>query len=390
MATLKQWLGLEKRADQLTDRLPAGYNPTPASLESFYSAGSVFGEPANTNISGLQRAAARLYASCLSTATFESSPALQGMTPAVLFHIAETIITRGEVFLFIDPRDLSLIPAPYAFVEMGGYNPSGWQFRLNLAGPSANTDMLVGQDAVLHIQWAADYTQPWVGVNPFDHAAGQAALRYEKALSADGAAPVLQFLSIPQSIANPAIEATAQRDNEAAVRKELQDAYNSTLSGIRRAEGGGLTIGSSFKGTQPRGGSPFSQSDAAAYAGNARADDKPIRWGPEPHAQMMAAYTQAATTALSACNIPPGLILGGLDGSASKEQYRQFYLTGLQSLAGLVEAEVRRKLGPVELVFDKLQAADIQARSRAYKGFIDAGMSSDDALKLVGLMETPQ
>ena len=37
MARILSWLGLERRADVLTDRLPAGYNPQPSSLGEFYS-----------------------------------------------------------------------------------------------------------------------------------------------------------------------------------------------------------------------------------------------------------------------------------------------------------------------------------------------------------------
>ena len=192
------------------------------------------------------------------------------------------------------------------------------------------------------------------------------------------------YLSVPQSVANPPHEAAALREHEQSIRKALQDAYGSSFAAIQQASGGGLAVGSSFRGSEARGPS-LSQHDAPAFAGDSRSGDKPVRWGPEPHAQQIKAYERVASTALAACAIPPDLVLGGADGASAKENFRQFYLLGVQSLAAIIEAEVRLKLGDIKLGFDKLLASDIQARSRAYAQFLAGGMSSQAALELVGL-----
>ena len=181
---------MEKRADALDERLPAGYNPNPSPLGEFFGSGSVFGEASQDAVSGVQRAAGRLYGVCMAQASFTPSAALRGVTPSLLAHIAETIVVHGEVILYIDPRTLELVPVADGFVELGGFARESWQFRLSLPGPSSFTDMLVPQEAVVHIQWGFDPRQPWVSLNPFATSAGQATLRLERSISADGAAPV--------------------------------------------------------------------------------------------------------------------------------------------------------------------------------------------------------
>ena len=123
-------------------------------------------------------------------------------------------------------------------------------------------------------------------------------------------------------------------------------------------------------------------------AGNPQSQDKPVRWGPEVPKTEIDAYIAVASTALASAGVPPGLVLGGVDGSTMRESYREFYLTGLQGLASIVEAELSRKLGDVQFVFDRLSAADIQARARSYKTFVESGMSPEAALTMVG-MERP-
>ena len=75
---------------------------------------------------------------------------------------------------------MALIPAPHSVVEQGSYDRTSWRYRLNLPGPSVNTDLLAEGDAVLHVQWRPVYAEPWRSENPFDTAAGVAALRYEQ------------------------------------------------------------------------------------------------------------------------------------------------------------------------------------------------------------------
>ena len=74
------------------------------------------------------------------------------------------------------------------------------------------------------------------------------------------------------------------------------------------------------------------------------------------------------------------------EGTASREQWRQFLYATIEPVARLAIAdELNRKLDTdVRLAFDDLAASDIQGRARAYGALVKAEMDPKQAARLCG------
>ena len=97
---------------------------------------------------------------------------------------------------------------------------------------------------------------------------------------------------------------------------------------------------------------------------------------------------RAALEIYAACGVPPALFAIG-EGTAQRESFRRFLHATVQPLAGIVSAELAAKLdGDVSLSFDKLFAADLSGRARAFQSLVNGGMEVGKAAGLAGLMES--
>ena len=329
--------------------------------------------------SGIHATAARLYANALASAEFVGTRELAGLNGEVLADIARRCVLYGQAVYYID-EGFILVPATTALVEDGDHRPSTWRYRLSMGGPARSTDVLANAEDVLHFVWAKDPDRPWVGVGPFANEAGRATLSYESSLLHDSRAPVVSYLPVPQNASVGAGQAYAT--DPKGTGEVLKSYYAPIMDALRRTRGG-LLAGSSFRGTGRAGDGPW---DSPSVSGDPKAEDRPKRWGPEPDQQQRLAYLDMARVALSAAMIPPEMFTES-DGATRRESYRTFFVTGLLPFAKRVAQEISRKLAPVKFAFDDLAAIDLQQRSRAYKGFIDAGLSHDAALGLVGLQQ---
>ena len=69
-----------------------------------------------------------------------------------------------------------------------------------------------------------------------------------------------------------------------------------------------------------------------------------------------------------------------------REALRQFLHSTLQPFGDMIADEARHKLAtPVRFGFDRLYAADIQGRARAFKSLVDGGMDAAEAARVTGL-----
>ena len=69
-----------------------------------------------------------------------------------------------------------------------------------------------------------------------------------------------------------------------------------------------------------------------------------------------------------------------------REALRQFLHSTLQPFGDMIADEARHKLAaPVRFGFDRLYAADIQGRARAYKSLVDGGMDASKAANSTGM-----
>ncbi len=113
---------------------------------------------------------------------------------------------------------------------------------------------------------------------------------------------------------------------------------------------------------------------------------QPRRIGLDPPAAVVELRRQVFETVLSVCGVPPGLV--SLSGGHIREHLRTFLHTTLAPAGRLLEAEASAKLpGPVKVSFERLYAADIQGRARAFQSMTTGGLSVEEARRLAGLDE---
>ena len=87
----------------------------------------------------------------------------------------------------------------------------------------------------------------------------------------------------------------------------------------------------------------------------------------------------------SAAGVPADLVVQGATTEALRESWRQFAFGTLMPLAYELGPESRVKVGGSGLLsFDRLAAADVQGRARAYKSLTDGGMDAGRAAQVTG------
>ena len=103
---------------------------------------------------------------------------------------------------------------------------------------------------------------------------------------------------------------------------------------------------------------------------------------PEPN---IALRSEVGRDVCSALEIP-GALYSRTDGGLSRGAYRKLLTATLEPWAEIIKAEFREKIGyPIEFNFEKLAAADIAARARAYGTLVAAGVDKDEAAAVSGL-----
>ena len=140
-----------------------------------------------------------------------------------------------------------------------------------------------------------------------------------------------------------------------------------------------------------RGRLAFVESTQTMHAGAAanapRGDWETKRIGADPPAGEVKLLERSFHEVLSACGVPAALFETG-DGTGAREAFRRFLHSTLQPLADLVGLELSAKLeAEVTINLDRLFAADLAGRARAFQSMVGAGMDPGKAAGLAGLME---
>ena len=113
------------------------------------------------------------------------------------------------------------------------------------------------------------------------------------------------------------------------------------------------------------------------------------RIGANPPAAEVALLGRAFVEVASACGCPAVLFAESGDGTARREAFRQFMHATLEPIARLIALELSEKLEtPIGINLDRIFASDLSGRARAFGSMVKAGMSTDKAAALAGLMES--
>ncbi len=117
-------------------------------------------------------------------------------------------------------------------------------------------------------------------------------------------------------------------------------------------------------------------------------DWQPRRIGANPPTALVSLHTAAASEVLGACGVPVSLFTSD-NSQGQREAFRRFLHSTVQPLGALVAGELSAKLeADVTLGFDRLFAADLSGRARAFQSMVGGGMDPGKAAGLAGLMES--
>ena len=279
----------------------------------------------------------------------------QALTPGCLELMGRSLIRRGELVLLIDTQAgrLRLIPAETHDIE-GGPDPSSWEYRLTLGGPSRTvTHEFVPAQSVLHFKYACDPSTPWRGNGPIEVAAlaGRLSAETARALAEESSGPVGRLLGIPVDGADATVADLKADIKNAAGRVAL------------------LETG-----------------DWGNAGGDTKVDLKTERFGAEPPASLVDLVDVASREVYSACGLNSA-IWGAGDAASTREAWRLALFGVLSPLGRLVESELQDKLDDtVTLSWQELRASDLSGRARAFQSMVGGGMPVDQAVAVAGLM----
>ena len=202
-----------------------------------------------------------------------------------LADVERRLIRWGDAVYVIEvgPDGVRLLPASSWDVR-GGYDPAGWRYRVNLAGPDITTTRTPARGRCL--RWATSPRRPWRGVSPLAWASetGRLSGALEEALADETGGPRGTVLLIPESQR----EATDE-DSEGA------DPLAGPRSDLVRLRGSLALVETMAGGYGDKGGRPDS-------------DWKPRRVGAELPEVLARLRGDAALSIYAACGVPPSLV----------------------------------------------------------------------------------
>ena len=316
--------------------------------------------PATAGATAALEAASGLIARCLASGVVDGAPD-GAVTPAVLAQVGRSLVRSGESVwsINVSPDGAVRLAVAGHHDVYGGPDPADWTYRVSEYGPQSTLSRMLPAAAVVHVRYLADPIRPWCGVGPLQAAtiAGR--------LSAETAAALADAEGGPRGSLLPLPGADDKDDDSIELLK----------TDIRTLRGR-LAFVESVNSMNP--GAPSSAP---------RGDWETRRVGSNPPDSEIKLLERAFLEVLAACGVPPAMFERG-DGTAKRESFRQFLHATLQPVADLIALELASKLeADVTISLDRLFAADLAGRARAFQSMVGAGMDPGKAAGLAGLME---
>ena len=341
-----------ERIERLEQRADSSYTDT---LVAALTANAQGGGSANLYATAALEACAGLVGRAFAAAEVSAPPAIQAaLPPAFLELCGRSLIRRGELVAAIDTESgyLQLYPASSHDID-GSYEPSGWRYRLNLAGPSRiSTRRRIEAAGVVHIMYSRDPERPWRGNGPLQVAqlAGKLSAETARALSDEASGSVGHLLPVPVDGADATI---------AGLKKDLR-----TL----------------------RGRTALVEAGDWGAAGQPQTNWEPKRLGADPPQSLVDQMRLSSEEIYAACGLNRA-IFSDSEGTASRESWRHALFGLIAPLGRLVESELSDKLETqVVLGWDQLRASDVAGRARAFSSLVGAGMALDEAARVSGVL----
>ena len=364
--TMRLWPRREKRSE--------ASSPTPDAVIAALLAHQAAALP--TGATGALEAAAALYSRALSLAEVSpSTPTTRLLTPAVLAEMARGLIVAGESLHVVAAEEGGAWLQQAGAWEVLGRSPrpSRWRYRVDVATPETTLTRTYAADDVAHCRYATRPGVPWKGVSPMGGAPTT-----ERLIGKVETALVKEF-QVPSAL----VVFTGGDTATLVTPDKLESGYAELGRSLRDSadsDKGGIVLGTTHRAT----------GDAAELApdpfGLPNASPVSERLGPMPPREMHELRSKIEDSVLAACGVPPALVRAESAGAA-REALRQWLHVGIAHIAGIIREEAAAKLGVPALAFafDRLHAADITGRARAFGSMVQAGMDAGRAATLAGL-----
>ena len=342
--------GAHPRIRAQSDSVPVD-SATTLALDAQWSAAT--GSASNALQSAAMEIAAGIIGRAFATATIEGDP-FKVVTPSVLMMTGRELVRRGEAGFLIDGPPFELIPATNVYASRGTYDRGAWAYLLSLNGPSDSVSKWYLADEVIHVRINEDPASPWRGRSPFDVAKlSSETMTYAERSARDEA-------RVPS--ARIGVYAGTDDTQRAQYQKNLSSGGVQVLSTSQ--------LQATAAGVEP----------ANRYS--------PGTMHPDHSAGHVQLRRDSLIDLCSAAGIPASLIDSRADGGSRREGYRQLLHGTIQPMARIAQRELSEKLGAdIKLSFRRLAAGDLGTRTRAVKQLTESGMTLDQALAVVQLVD---
>ena len=303
---------------------------------------------------GAVAAAAGWWARAFASAALTPGPVADAFGPALRGYTGRQLILRGEVVFILDGAGgLSLTPVSTWDVYGGPY-PESWIYKATINGPTQSVAVEVPSSRVLHLMYQRSDSQPWKGVGPLADCqeTHNLAMALETRIRQEVGGPVGMVVPMPDGGQTSGLE------------KDVN-----TMRGEVR-----LTPSTANNWQSGQQGAP-------------RTDWRSLRIGAAPPEVLARLRGDTGRDILAACGVPSGLI-GQTDGTALREQLRQFLHIGVNPVAQVLADTIMQVFDLDDFAFDfsSMMASDLAGRARAFGSLVKGGMAVEKAARLTALL----
>ena len=271
--------------------------------------------------------------------------------PTDLQPLARDLILSGQsLWLLKDGRWLHCHPQAEEIKVVPG-RPEAWIYRLQVGDASIRAP----GSRVLNVRWMESPVTSGQGIAPVDTIFARFAAALERGLLGEASGSSGYLLGLPRSQSDD-FDALAERVK--SLRGGLF-AYEKTDSSYSESGGREKALGSDVS-----------------------------RIGLNPPTSLVELWKVATGQTLEACGVPGSLILGTLEGAASREALRRCRVLTLEPIMKQVVKELSKCVQPHKFRFTGDLANDLTSRARAFASLVKGGgMALDQAAAVSGVLQ---
>jgi len=275
--------------------------------------------------------------------------------------LARQALIEGEAVALVslEGNRARLIPVADHHWQSGkNPNEEAWSCQITIYSPSNSITRLVTRNQLVRVVWVVNPYSPAYGrsASALAGSAASAISRFEQKMAEHGATPTAKFLTM------------AEGDNPD------QDTAAMLRTSIANAEGKLLLVETNAGGKGSRADAP-------------QRDYDPTQVRSEPAETLVTATSDSFERMIAATGLPPALFNAHSDGTSLRESLRQGRMRVVEPLRMQIQDELQRRVHPSITLTGDNYAIDLAGRAMAMAKLEAAGLSTEKALEIVGLLD---